>query len=163
VRLLAFNRIDSVELGHQHFAWLQAIGHRSSVEQARFAQHGARARIERIEAHRHGLVLGGIVVDQNDESVLRLPRIGGIETRQNCHRRRRSGQAANGLRRPAATLKIGCPLSNLVFDVGGKSFRQEQAVGRGNGELQCTTSRGGIGRQAARFRDNADDRRDAGK
>ncbi len=35
-RLLAFYRIDSVELSHQYFTWLQAIGHRSSVEQTRF-------------------------------------------------------------------------------------------------------------------------------
>ena len=77
--------------------------------------------------------------------------------------RRRSRQAANGLRRPPVAVEIGCRLSDLAFNVGGKSFRQEQAVGRGDGEPQRTTPRGDIGRQAARFGDDADGRRNAGK
>jgi hypothetical protein len=113
---------------------LQSIGHRSSVEEAGFGQHGAGPRIERIEAHRHGLVPGQIVVDQHDKSMLRLARIGRVEKRQRRHCRRRSRQAANDFRRPAVTVEIGCCLSKLAFNVGGKTFRQEQAVGRGNGE-----------------------------
>ena len=127
VRLLAFYRIDGVELSHQHFTWLQAIGHRSSVEQTRFTQHGAGPRIERIEAHRHGLVPGQIVVDQNDKSMLRLPRIGRVEARQRRHCRRRSRQAANGLRRPAGRGRDRLPL------VGSRLRRRRQILPAGTG------------------------------
>ncbi|HZB56508.1 MAG TPA: hypothetical protein VE527_22935 [Reyranella sp.] len=95
--------------------------------------------------------------------MLRLPWIGRVETCQRRHSRRRPRQAANGLRRAPVAIEIGCRLPDLAFNVGGKSFRQEQAVGRGNSQPQCTTPRGGIGRQAARFRDDADGRRNAGK
>ena len=100
---------------------------------------------------------------RHDKSMLRLPRIGRVETCQRRHGRRRSRQAANGLRRPPVAVEIGCRLSDLAFDVGGKSFRQEQAVGRGSSEPQRTTPRGGIGRQAARFCDDADGRGNAGE
>ncbi len=143
-RFVALYRIDSSEA--QPSAPHQAAGDRASAlhRAGGFAQHGAANRIERIQAHRHGLVRGQIVVYQNDQSMLCLPRIGRIEPRQRRHGRRRSRQAADTLRRQAMPLEVGCRSPDLVFDASGKLFRQEQAVGRGDSEPQCTTPRGGV-------------------
>ncbi|MBY0317959.1 MAG: hypothetical protein K2X72_04495 [Reyranella sp.] len=156
-------RIDGSEFGHQYLTRLQAIGHRSSIGQAGSAQDSAANRVERIQAHPYRLILLRIVVYQSNKPMLGLPRIGCVEARQHSHGRRRPRQAPNGLRRQAATFEFGRRLASLAFDAGGKSFGQEQAVGRGNREPQCPTTRLGVDRQAARFRGHANHRRYTGE
>jgi hypothetical protein len=143
VTCVAPYRIDGVELRHQHFTRLQAIGHRSSVEQPGFAQHGAGNRIERIEADRYGLLPGDVVVDQDDKSMLA----------PDADRPRRDAPAPS----PSPTILSGggrtfvdrrrcfrsvaaCRISSSTSV--GKTFRQEQTIGRGRSELQCTTPSG---------------------